>query len=223
MPDRRLRRRATAVASLALAALSASPATAGQSEGDPAACSPDEVTVVVDFNELGGRTRVACTPGQGTAARLFDAAGFPLTAASVPGMQGFVCRVSGQPADGPCTQGNAYWSLWWSATATGGRSADWSYATLGVDQLKPGPGGYVGFAWHEGDDSVAAPDVALPAGGQVEAEGAEQVESGADKVVRADESDADNTEWTTWLLVGGAVVVLGAATVVPLRRRRREA
>ena len=219
-------RHAAAVASFALATLlsSASPApatTASTTEPstEPAACGADEVSVVVDFNEIGGETRVVCAPGGGTAAQLFEQSGFPLGTANAPGMQGFVCTVSGLPENGPCGQGTAYWSLWWSEGA--GESEDWAYASLGVTQLEVEPGGYLGFAWHEGSGKVQPPDVALPgdgdAAGGVEARDGDQVVEGAREPV----ADEDDGGVPVWLLVGGAVVVLGAAAAVPLSRRRQ--
>lgn len=175
--------------------------------------------MVVDFNQLGGETRVACAPGGGTAARLFERSGFPLVTTDAPAIPGFVCRVSGLPTDGPCGQGNAYWSLWWSAGPDGDSSSEWTYSTLGVVQLEIEPGSYLGFAWHQGDDSVRPPDVALPGDGAVAAQGEDDVVRGADPVPPQAAEDTGGP--ATWLLVAGAVVVLGAASVVPLRRRRR--
>ena len=217
MPDVLRLRHAAAVAGVVLAVLpsSASPAgaePAGSGEAE-AGCAADEVTVVVDFNELGGDTRLACHPKGGTAAQVFEDTGFPLTYTRAPGMQGFVCSVSGLPKDGPCTEGDSYWSLWWSEG-----SDDWAYATLGVDQLEIEPGGYVGFAWHEGDVDAAAPDVTIAQGGSVEPEGDETVTEGAPESSDADPSPQDAVP--TWVLVAGAVVVLGGAAAVPLLRRR---
>lgn len=215
MPDLLRLRPAAAAAAIVLALLSlaAHPARAELSgSGEAVAgCSTDEVTVVVDFNELGGETRVACHPGGGTAAQVFEATGFPLTYTHAPGMQGYVCSVSGVPKDGPCTEGDSYWSLWWSEG-----SDEWAYATLGADQLEIEPGGHVGFAWHEGDLDAAPPDVTFAGGDPVAAEGDEAVAEGAPE--RPDPPAQDAVP--TWLLVAGAVVVLGGAAAVPLLRRR---
>lgn len=113
------------------------------------------VTVVVDFNELGG-TSTGCDANGGTAASNFEDAGFPLT--YVSNDPGFVCRVSGQPSNAGCARtppADAYWGLWWSD----GKSGTWSYATTGVGGLKVPEGGYVGFSWHQGDGKATAPGV----------------------------------------------------------------
>lgn len=216
MPHLLSLRRAAVVASSA-ALLATVPASALGEDGSGSAeiaCADDQVTIVVDFNELGGRTRVACAGG-GTAARLFDRAGFPLTTANTPGMQGFVCTVSGRPRKGTCGRESAYWSLWWSAAG----ESDWAYASLGVNDLTLEPGDHLGFAWHQGKGSAAPPDVVLADGGGVDADAGEQVARGAGEPVASDRDDSAGA--ATWLLVGGAVVVLGAAAAVPLRRRRR--
>lgn len=202
---------------LAALPLSASPAAGGVSAPDPITCAADQVTVVVDFNELGGKTRVACVSEGGTAARVFEEAGFPLVTTDAPTIPGFVCRVGGLPVDGPCGQGSAYWSLWWSSAAHGSTPTEWTYATLGVLHLEVEPGDHLGFAWHEGRGSAAPPDVALPGEPSGSAPGEDEVTSSAVTPEAADEAAGP----ATWLLVAGAVVVLGAAAAVPLRRRGR--
>lgn len=143
---------AATLAAAAYAALPAGPAVA-------AACPTDDgVTVVVDFHELGGGVVSACVAGGGgdRASELFPAAGFGLD--YVQRQPGFVCRVSGKPADNPCVStppANAYWSLWWSDGASG----SWTYATTGASGLTVPDGGYVGFSW-QGSSSRTAPGVA---------------------------------------------------------------
>lgn len=125
-----------------------------------AACTGDSgVSVIVDFNELGGGVTAACDPdGAGkVAAEVFPDAGYPLTYAQED--PGFVCRVSGKPADSPCVRtppATAYWSLWWSD----GESGQWVYSSSGVSSLDVPDGGYLAFAWHQGSGNAAAPDVA---------------------------------------------------------------
>jgi hypothetical protein len=108
------------------------------------------VTLVVDFNELGGGTQVVCDAGGGgdTAASLFPANGFPLTYAQR--QPGYVCRVSGVPTSDPCVNtspADAYWGLWWSD----GESGSWTYSSLGAGSLRIPDGGYVAFAWDQVD------------------------------------------------------------------------
>ncbi|MBS4751499.1 hypothetical protein KG112_01595 [Nocardioides sp. zg-ZUI104] len=206
-----------AAAGLVLAAVPLSPsapASAGVAAAAPSACAADEVTVLVDPNELGGPTRTACAAA-GTASYVFDEAGFELSGTGAPGMQGYVCRIDGLPEDGRCVAGDSYWSLWWAEPGT----TTWAYAGLGVNGLELEPGAWVGFAWHEGEGKAPPPDVTLPgAGAEATAD---------DEVVAADQPDAktpaadDDSGPPTGLLIGAAVVVLAAAAVVPLRRRTR--
>ncbi len=116
------------------------------------------VTVVVDPNQLGGSVSAGCDPvvESGEVARKsFADAGYTLQDAQGAGMTGFVCKVSGRPADGDCTQTDAYWSLWWSD----GKTGTWVYASRGVDGLRVPNGGYVAFSWHQGGGRAAPPTV----------------------------------------------------------------
>lgn len=121
-----------------------------------AACSGDSgVTVVVDFNGLGGGVQQACVTGGGgdSAASLFQATGHQLSYATR--MPGFVCRVDGVPASDPCVNtspANAYWSLWWSD----GDASSWTYASVSAGALKIPDGGMVAFSW-DGVDGQAPP------------------------------------------------------------------
>lgn len=107
------------------------------------------VTVVVDFNQLGGGVQLRCdrSGGGDTAASLFTSNGFPLTYAQR--QPGFVCRVSGVPASDPCVEtspSDAYWSLYWSD----GKSGRWAYSSTSVGSLRIPEGGYVAFSWKQG-------------------------------------------------------------------------
>ena len=118
------------------------------------------VSVVVDYNSLGGGVATGCVAGGGgdTASSLFTAAGHPLTRAQR--QPGFVCRVDDVPADDPCVDAapaDAYWSLWW----TDGKSGTWTYSSLGVDSLKVPEGGSVAFSWDDVEGS-APPSAAAP-------------------------------------------------------------
>ena len=121
-------------------------------------CTPGHgVTVVVEFNQLGGHDVRRCDAGGGgrPAARLMEDEGLPLT--YVQRQPGFVCRVAGAPAQDPCVNtppDDAYWSLWWSD----GSTDSWTYATTGVDSLTVPDGGSVALAWdgRAGDVSPSA-------------------------------------------------------------------
>lgn len=133
---------ATVLGALVLVTGAAAPAQA-------AACTgPTGVTVVVDFNSLGGGVQGACVAGGGgdKASDLLPAAGFPLSYASR--QPGFVCRVSGVPQADPCVNtapADAYWGLWWSD----GENGRWTYSSLGAGSLRVPDGGYVAFAWDD--------------------------------------------------------------------------
>lgn len=128
-----------------------------------ASCSGSSgVTVVVDFQQLGGGVQQQCARDGGSAASMFGSTGFTLD--RVQSQQGFICRVAGAPADDPCVEPNgaAYWSLWWND----GRGGAWIYATTGADGLKVSPGGSVAFSWNQGGGRVApsaGPDARLTA------------------------------------------------------------
>lgn len=182
-----------------VATAGATPATAAPVE---AACE-EGVTVVVDYNELGGEDRTACRP-PAAAADLFDEAGFDLE--YVPQLGDFVCRVTGVPADGPCAGTDAYWSLWWSDGET-----EWTYASLGVTSLEVPAGGAVGFAWHEGGGEADPPDRAVGAA-------VPSAQTTSEDANAATPSD-DRLPVVAILGLAALVLLTGAVPLV-LRRRR---
>ncbi|MCS7475462.1 ABC transporter substrate-binding protein [Umezawaea endophytica] len=121
------------------------PATA---QGSPGFC-PDAngVTVVVDFQELGGSTIVRCAPGdQGTGLAALKNAGIGITGTNRWG-EGFVCRVEGKPApesekclDTPPAR--AYWSYWHAPNG-----GSWTYSDKGVLNRKPPAGSFEGWSF----------------------------------------------------------------------------
>jgi hypothetical protein len=115
------------------------------------------VSVVVDFNQLGGGVQTRCDrDGAGESAwTQLEHVGFSLT--PVQRQPAFVCRVNGLPgADSdPCVNtppSDAYWSLWWSD----GKSGKWTYSSLSAASLKVPEGGYVGLSW-QGQAAQAKP------------------------------------------------------------------
>lgn len=141
---------------LAAAALVAAAAGVGVPAPAVAAACPsaEGVTVVVDFNELGGGVPSVCDDDGGgkKASTLFEDSGFDLSYASR--QPGFVCRVSGVPTSDPCVNtapANAYWGLWWSD----GKTGSWSYSSLGAQSLTIPAGGYVAFSWDQSESSAA--------------------------------------------------------------------
>ena len=130
-----------------------------------AACtSTTGVTVLADFEQLGGGVPTTCVADGGgkAASTLFESAGLPLTYAQR--QPGFVCQVSGQPAGDPCVNASpadAYWGLWWS---NGDPGSTWTYSSLGVTSLKVPAGGLVAFAWDQVEgDAVPAASASRPA------------------------------------------------------------
>ena len=134
-----------------------------QSPASAAACATaDGVTVVVDFNQLGGGVPQACVTGGGgaNAAELFAAASHEL--ARVQQQPGFVCRVDGLPTEEEeaCVRtppADAYWGLWWSNGDTG----TWTYASEGVDSLTVPDGGSVALSWN-GSSTRSQPSATPP-------------------------------------------------------------
>jgi hypothetical protein len=206
---RALRALVTAVAAATVVTLPGAPAPA-------AGCSPTHgVTVVVDFNQPGHPDRRVCDPAGGgrSAERLFEDHGFALT--DVQRQPGFVCRVSGLPADDPCVNtppASAYWSLWWSD----GSKPSWSYAALGVDSLQIPDGGSVALVWDQVEGDVQ-PAVA-PGGGTTAAAGSEQVSDDAPPA--AEGADNGMPAWVGPLAIG-LLLAAAAGTAVVRRRRGR--
>ena len=151
-------RLARTVTRVAVAAVLAAAAFAGVPTAPAAAAgcaTPEGVTVVVDFKQLGGGVRSACLPDGGDryAAQLFADAGLPLT--YVQRQPDFVCRVAGLPTpeQDPCVYtppATAYWSLWWTDEDGG----DWTYSSLNAGGLRVPDGGYLAFSWSTGSRPV---------------------------------------------------------------------
>ncbi|SCF18971.1 hypothetical protein GA0070558_14229 [Micromonospora haikouensis] len=157
-------RAAHAATVVVLAAVSAvawpgSPAAAAGSAG----YCPDAsgVTVVVDFNELGGGTVVRCASGtQATGLAALKNAGFEITGTLRWG-EGFICRIDGKPsaASEKCVDtppASAYWSYWYAANG-----GDWAYSDKGVLNRKPPAGSFEGwsFSLHRNASDAPRPGV----------------------------------------------------------------
>ncbi len=147
------------------------PGAAASASAAAAAVCPGAtgVTVVVDYNEVGGPTRAGCAPdGAGdSASQVFPDAGFSL--GYHPRQPGYVCLVTGLPDDRPCLENDSFWSLWWSD----GTSGEWRFANQGVGGLTVPDGGYLAFSWHEGGGRADPPDFA-PTSHQAPVEPSEQ-------------------------------------------------
>lgn len=151
---------ATSATSLAYAG-SAAPARAASAHNGYCTSSAG-VTVVVDFGPLGGGVAIRCAPvGSGaTGLQALQAAGIPIQGTQRYGLA-FVCRLYGQPSatttlpngyheqcvNTPPT--SAYWS--YSKAANGG---SWSVSSEGVSSSHVIPGGFEGWSFNEGSNSV---------------------------------------------------------------------
>lgn len=124
---------------------------------------PDDtgVTVVVDFQELGGGTLVRCALGaQATGLDALKNAGFTVTG-TVRWGDAFVCRIDGKPGPDtePCVNtppASAYWSYWHASN--GGA---WEYSAEGATNRTPPQGSFEGwsFAKNRTPDDVPPPRV----------------------------------------------------------------
>jgi hypothetical protein len=148
------------VASVAAVA-SAPPADAvDQSKGTPGFCpNGNGVTVVVDFQQLGGETIVRCFPattrGDGLAA--LKGAGFQIAGVQRWG-EAFICRLENRPSaveaipihgntsyKEPCVDtppATAYWSYWQA-----GNNCPWQYSQRGVKNHEFSLGGFEGWSF----------------------------------------------------------------------------
>jgi prenyltransferase beta subunit len=119
------------------------------------------VTVVIDFQDLGGGVSIRCVSGEvdnGFAA--LTAAGINFqTATRAPG---FLCKIAGLPAAEQCIQPaptTAYWSYWLA-----NRGGTWCYSSLGAGNILPPPGSVQGwsFSLNRTDSDAPAPRVSPP-------------------------------------------------------------
>ncbi|APE24408.1 MULTISPECIES: hypothetical protein [Streptomyces] len=127
---------------------SAPEATALNGKGTAGYCpNSNGVTVVVDFQELGGGTIVRCAPGdQATGLAALENAGFDVTGTQRWG-KAFVCRIEGKPtaATESCVNtppASAYWSYWHAPNG-----GNWTYSTSGASARKPALGSFEGWSF----------------------------------------------------------------------------
>jgi hypothetical protein len=124
----------------------------------------DGVTVVVDFQGLGGGVHVRCAPG--ASASGFDALGRAgidyRTAVRFPG---FLCRIADKPSNDPCidtSPANAYWSYWLAP-----RGGSWCYSNLGAASRTPPKGTVEGWSFSMSTTGASAPPPGVAAPGRV--------------------------------------------------------
>ncbi|WP_439673959.1 hypothetical protein [Embleya sp. MST-111070] len=167
---RRLGRRGRMARLVAALALLALPATAqltvaaptaravDTSKGTPGYC-PDGngVTVVIDFQELGGTTIVRCARGdQATGHAAIKNAGIEIAGVARWG-ESFICRIEGKPGanseaciDTP--PASAYWSYWHSPNG-----GSWTYSQWGAMNRKPPPGSFEGWSFSKNKTETTNP------------------------------------------------------------------
>lgn len=137
-------------------------AAPGWHEGRCTAADAAAVTVVVDFQQLGGAPQIRCAfglPAEARGSAALQAAQFPVSGIGTDNVNpAFICRLSGRPrADEVIpVEGNpgytetcrntppasAYWSYWWAAPGAG-----WTYSSLGVQSNRVNFGGYEGWSF----------------------------------------------------------------------------
>ncbi|MFC5286535.1 LPXTG cell wall anchor domain-containing protein [Actinokineospora guangxiensis] len=161
---------------LVVAAGGASPAAAvDHSKGHPGFCkNATGVTVVIDFQQLGGTTIVRCNPRstRGTGLDALKGAGLQIAGVQRWG-EAFICRIENRPSavevipvegkgdyrehcvDTPPAGG--YWSYWHS-----GNNCAWDYSQWGVKNRDFVPGGFEGwsFSLNATADSNPVPRIA---------------------------------------------------------------
>ncbi|MCK2245085.1 MULTISPECIES: LPXTG cell wall anchor domain-containing protein [unclassified Crossiella] len=140
-----LHRLIVVLAVLAGTTIGAPPAFAA---GTPGYCPDDTgVTVIIDFQQLGGSTIIRCAPGkQASGHAALRAAGINITGTARWG-EAFVCRIEGKPGSDtePCMDtppASAYWSYWHAPNGGG-----WTYSQLGVLNRTPPPGSFEGWSF----------------------------------------------------------------------------
>ena len=136
-------------------------AEARGSAATPGACTTAEgVTVIIDFQELGGGSYVRCAPNSPrNGFEALEQAGISYT--TTTRSPGFLCRIAGKPAaDGspvaddcrvpsPTT---AYWSYWLAP-----RGGYWCYANFGAGNRRPPAGTVEGWSFSLNKTSSATP------------------------------------------------------------------
>ncbi|UWZ40356.1 hypothetical protein Drose_12700 [Dactylosporangium roseum] len=115
------------------------------------------VTVVVDYNDLGGGIVVRCAPGaQDTGLAALKNAGFTVAGTNRWG-EAFICRINGKPAAAtePCVDtppASAYWSYWHAPDG-----GSWTYSDKGVKNRTPPQGTFEGWSFSKNHTGGTAP------------------------------------------------------------------
>ena len=136
-------------------------ATPAAAQGTDGVCTdPDGVTVVVDFQELGGGVNVRCaawSPGLTGFGALQGAGVNYQTAVRFPG---FLCKIAGKPADDRCidaSPASAYWSYWLAP-----RGGQWCYSNWGAGSRLVPRGGIEAWSFSYRRTASTSPPPRLP-------------------------------------------------------------
>jgi hypothetical protein len=146
-------------------------AQASPNSADGVCLHPDGVTVVLDFQQLGGSMVTRCVtglPAGATGLQALEAADIPVVA--VTGQPGAVCRLDGRPSatetipvkgdsdyHESCAKfppANAYWSYWQASN-----KGKWAYAQAGPNTQKVIPGGFEGWSFSLNTSNSPAPRI----------------------------------------------------------------
>lgn len=156
---------ALAISTSAALGAPAAPAAPERPAWHDGACDPTDnvgVTVIIDFQELGGGVNVRCTETAPTdGADALDRAGISWQGVVRWG-RGFVCKIAGKPSNDPCIDtppASAYWSYWLAP-----RGGEWCYSNFGVLNRTPPPGSVEGwsFSLNKQDGKSPSPRMAPP-------------------------------------------------------------
>jgi hypothetical protein len=156
-----IRRGTATAAAIAVAVTTLTVATGDAGAWTDGACTTTSgVTVVIDFQELGGGVHVRCAPQPvGNGFEALRQAGIDHT--TTVRFPGFLCRIAGKPANDPCqttSPATAYWSYWIAQ-----RGASWCYSSWGAGNRTPPPGTVEGWSFSLGRTSSTAPAPRVPA------------------------------------------------------------
>jgi hypothetical protein len=152
---------AAAAALLVVAPTLATAAPASASTSAPGYCTDSVgVTVVVDFQGLGGGVVVRCLTHPSSSTTGLDAllgTGFSVTGVARYGNDSFVCRIDGQPtaANEACIDtppASYYWSYW--SASNGGR---WAYSSAGPMSHRAIHGGFEGWSFSDRKTATTSP------------------------------------------------------------------
>lgn len=141
----------------ALAVIVAPVATVRADDANRECDNDQDITVVIDFQELGGGVNVRCAspPPFRSGFEVLQRADI-----TYDQYQGFVCRIAGKPSSDPCDHypsSGPYWAYWYAA-----RGGQWKYSPQGAGARKPPPGSVDGWSYADASGHASPPRYAVP-------------------------------------------------------------